>query len=148
MNRDRALRTLDELLTLRGAFIAVLSRRAPGCGRPAWHAAVELVREKFLRGHKGVDGRGYTEVLSEDHESVLRRSAFGDVTAVVAPYVVDYTLEQIVGRQLSKAFSSPAVLGARRPAFEEDLRARLLEHDPSGRFRDETQAHLLIARRP
>jgi hypothetical protein len=87
-------------------------------------------------------------VLSEDHQTVLRRSPFSVVTSMCVDYTVDYTVEEIIGRQFSKAFSSRVVLGDRRAAFENDLRDLLLRHEPSGRFQDATRAQLLIARRP
>ncbi|WP_433531282.1 class I SAM-dependent methyltransferase [Micromonospora sp. CA-263727] len=147
MDRAAVLRGLDSLLSPRGAFVAVLSRRAPGAPRPAWHAAVRVVRDRYLAGHGAAVARGYGRRLREGHEVVLRRSAFAVVTEVTAVYAVAYTLDEVVGRQLSKAFSSRAVLGERRTVFEADMRESLLALEPSGRFRDVTSAQLLLARR-
>ncbi|MFI0742335.1 class I SAM-dependent methyltransferase [Streptomyces sp. NPDC021100] len=147
MQRERVCGVLGDLV-LPGGFMAVLSRRAPGCERPHWHAAVEAVRRKYLVGNPRAAGRGYGARLAEDHASVLRCSAFCMLTSTDVPHTVTLTLDEVVGRQFTKAFSSPDVLGEDREAFEAELRRQLSALEPSGRFIDETVAQLLVARRP
>jgi hypothetical protein len=58
------------------------------------------------------------------------------------------TLDELVGLQRTYAYSSPAVLGDIRTAFEADLRAALTAIQPEGPFVANLQAALIIGRRP
>ncbi|MGW0703051.1 hypothetical protein ACWD0A_27810 [Streptomyces sp. NPDC002867] len=58
------------------------------------------------------------------------------------------SLEELIGVQLSNSYSTPAHLGERREAFEEDLRRALLEFDPSACYEETIHTEALIATRP
>jgi hypothetical protein len=61
--------------------------------------------------------------------------------------VVERSIEQLIGLQLSNSYSTPAQLGPRREAFEQDLRHALLSYDTSGRYAESIHTETLIATR-
>ncbi|RSN51796.1 hypothetical protein DMH01_42270 [Amycolatopsis sp. WAC 04182] len=59
-----------------------------------------------------------------------------------------YDLDALPGLQLSYAYTAPARLGARLPAFVEAAGAARLDAAPSGRGERVTTPEVILARRP
>ncbi|MFF9870026.1 hypothetical protein ACF1G0_32335 [Streptomyces sp. NPDC013953] len=57
-------------------------------------------------------------------------------------------MDEVVGWVFSLSYSSPAQLGERKDAFEQDLRAALLAFNPSGQFNEVIRTEAIIATRP
>jgi SAM-dependent methyltransferase len=146
LDRERTLAGLDDLVTPAG-FVAVVCSRAPGTPKPWWEPVLDRIRDRHLGPVRHAGPDAYWQELTVDHETVLRRSAFPRVTALRVDYDLDYGLDELLGLQLSQAYSSPAVLGDRQEAFQREVRAALAATEPSGRFRASMQAHLIIGRR-
>lgn len=140
------LQSLDRLVEPDG-LLAVLSRRAPGAPRPDWHAAISEVQARYLDVDPQAAAHGYHARVEADTISVLRRSPFSSIRELRFSHTTSATLDEVVGRQYTRAFSSPAVLGDRLPAFDSDLRAALKAAEPSGAYLDTTEAQLLLAER-
>lgn len=143
---DEFLQALDRLVEPAG-FLAVLSRRAPGAPRPAWHAAISQVQARYLDNDPQAAAHGYRATVDADTVRVLRRSPFSRIREFRFPHTTSATMDEVVGRQYTRAFSSPAVLGDRLPAFDRDLRAALKAAEPSGTYLDTTESQLLLAER-
>jgi ubiquinone/menaquinone biosynthesis C-methylase UbiE len=143
---DKFLQALDRMVEPAG-LLAVLSRRAPGAPRPAWHAAISEVQARYLDGDPQAAAHGYRARGEADTISVLKRSPFSRIRELRFPHTTSATMDEIVGRQYTRAFSSPAVLGDRLPAFDRDLRAALKATEPSGAYLDRTESQLLLAER-
>ena len=60
----------------------------------------------------------------------------------------DWAVESIVGFLYSTSVCSRRIIGADAPAFEEDLKAALLAHDPSGVYRETVCWGYTIGRKP
>ncbi|MGK5545662.1 class I SAM-dependent methyltransferase [Streptomyces sp. URMC 127] len=146
MDRDQVLRQLDGV-TAPGAFVAVLCSHAAGAPRPWWHEAVGRVRARFVGADPAAGPREPYRVPEGDHESALRRSAFSRITVTRAEHVVSYSTEEVIGVQLTYAYSSPVVLGDKQRAFEDALREVLVAAEPSGRFEHTATAALITGRR-
>ena len=58
----------------------------------------------------------------------------------------DWTVDALVGLVYSTSFLNPRALGAHAAAFEHDLRARLLDCEPHGVFRETTSFRYELAR--
>jgi hypothetical protein len=82
-----------------------------------------------------------------DHATVLRRSPFSTITLNTDVHL-DLTLAQILGIQRTYAFSSDAVLGDRKAAFERDISTALTSINPTGRFTATQQTQIIIGERP
>jgi hypothetical protein len=79
---------------------------------------------------------------------VLRATGFVEVASY--PFVAPYTwsLDTIRGNLYSTSFCSKRVLGAKAAAFEAELKAALLAHDPSGTYREQMRFGYTIGRKP
>ncbi|MDT3396315.1 class I SAM-dependent methyltransferase [Streptomyces sp. B1866] len=147
MRRQETLATLDGLVHPDGCVV-LLSHRWPGHPKPSWDPLLERVRARHLGPRRHAGPTGYApRPEAASHEEVFRNSAFHRITKTTYDYMIDVTLDGLIAWQLSQAHSSAPVLGERRAAYEEDLRRLLSAFEPSGRFRERSQAHLLIGQR-
>lgn len=146
MRADTLLRTLDTLITPEGK-VAILDRGTGVWSDPTgWRGVVREVITEFL-GPERRAGSGFFRSGSEEYSSVLLRSPFYMVKSYSIPMTTDFTVDQVVGLQLSTSYASPALLGERCDEFREVLTARLLDYNPSGVFRDERAVRMLLAGR-
>jgi len=83
----------------------------------------------------------------EHNELVFRETGYADVASY--PFVEghDWTIETIIGNLYSTSFCSKNVLGDNSEAFEADLKAALLAHDPSGQYRETMRFGYTIGRK-
>jgi hypothetical protein len=81
-------------------------------------------------------------------ERVMRDAGFRDVATYPFTVPHEWTIDAIVGYLHSTSVASKRVLGANAGAFETELRAALLAHDPSGIYRENTQWGYTFARKP
>ena len=133
MDRPAVLADLDRLVVPHGgiALLRTLERRTPG--DPATAAWIDVVREVVARYGLAPD---HVTRRTDEHVEVLRASPFSRVEVLTFDGGdVTLTLDEVVCGQFSYSYTSPARLGERRDAFEADLRAALLAHDPAGRYR-------------
>lgn len=146
--RAPVLDALDGRVVPEGA-VALLSHRWPGHPKPSWDPVLNRVRARHLGPSltAGPTGEASREEAGSP-EDVFRGSAFSQLTRVTTDYTLDVSLDQLVDWQFSQAQTSKPVLGDCSAAFESDLRASLRAWEPSRRFTETSQAHLLIGRRP
>lgn len=161
-----------ELITIGEAFHRLHQRRVaalalqwlrPGCclavlgcysilsGRGEWQQIVlDRVRRWTSRNSQGREGQGPAKPGSgPDHDGrLLREEGFVEVASHPLVETHDWTIEAILGYLYSTSVSSKAVLGGNAEAFEADLRAALLAHDPVGVYREDIQWGYTIARKP
>ncbi|MCZ0983949.1 class I SAM-dependent methyltransferase [Streptomyces diastatochromogenes] len=146
-DRAQVLVDLDKLSTER-AGIVILSAGPPGTTPlPGWAPVVAEVRAAYL-GSVRRAGEGVYPEPEEAYAATVGRSPFGAVEVVPFDQVVVRDVEGVIGLQLSNSYSTPAQLGDRRAAFEEDLRRALLAYDPTGRYEETIRTEALIATRP
>lgn len=132
MDRDQTLADLNQIV-LPGGFVAVVVSHALGTPKAWWEPILDYMRDQFLGPHRAA-GQGVPyQYLTEDHETVMRRSAFSRIRTLRADYRVDFSLDELIGPQYTYAFSSPAVLGAKRHEYEEAMREALSAMEPSER---------------
>ncbi|MGW0704160.1 class I SAM-dependent methyltransferase [Streptomyces sp. NPDC002867] len=147
MDRVQVLADLNKLTTER-ASVVILSAGPPGTTPlPGWAPVVAEVRAAYL-GAVCRAGTGVYPEPEKTYQATLERSPFSTVEMVPFDQVVVRSLEELIGLQLSNSFSTPAQLGERREAFEEDLRRALLKFDSSGRYEETIHTEALIATRP
>ena len=78
----------------------------------------------------------------------MREIGFEDVASYQFVEEHTWTIETIIGNLYSTSFCSKNVLGDSSDAFEADLRAALLAHDPSGTYREQIGFGYTIGRKP
>ncbi|CCK32074.1 putative methyltransferase [Streptomyces davaonensis JCM 4913] len=147
MDRDQALRDLDQLVEPNGAVV-LASGGAPGDIEPApWLQVIADVRTRYL-GPERRAGSGTYSHPKERHQDVLTRSPFSNVDTARWDRTVTRTLDEVIGLQFSYSYSSPAQLGDDKDAFERDLRQALTEFAPDGVFDEVVRTEAIVATRP
>ena len=147
LDRASVLSQLDELI-VPGGFVAIMMSFAAGTAKPWWYQLADRV----IHRHVGTARRAGPDALHQeqpggDHETVLRESAFSELTVMRTDVTLSLNLDQIMGLQYTQAYSSPAVLGERLAQFDGDLRRLLLAAEPGGMFTATIQPGMIIARR-
>jgi ubiquinone/menaquinone biosynthesis C-methylase UbiE len=154
-----AFHRLDQLLVAKQALEWLL----PGCclaslgsygvmeGKQPWQRMVaEIARHWTSRARPSGDGSAPPTPGSgpEHYELVLREAGFEDVASETFVEEHTWTIETIIGNLYSTSFCSKNVLGDSSEAFEADLSAALLAHDPSGTYREAMGFGYTIGRKP
>lgn len=140
MERDATLAELDRLIEPEGCLVVVEDFH-PGIADNAWAGIWREVRSRW-----GDD----RERMQRWEQAIpaLERSPFGRVTTLGVKYVRPLSVEEVIGRSYSLSGCSPAVIGANRAAFEDELRSKLLALHPTGRFQEIVAVRAMVARRP
>ncbi|MGV9775078.1 class I SAM-dependent methyltransferase [Streptosporangium sp. NPDC003464] len=146
MDRNQVLQDLDDII-LPGGFVAVVVSHALGTPKAWWEPILDHIRDQFLGTHRAAGAGVPFQYLFEDHETVMRRSAFSWIRMLRVDYRLDLTIDELIGLQYTYAFSSPAVLGAQREDYEDALRQALRAVQPSERFTVTLQAAVIIGHR-
>ena len=134
-----------------GSCLASLGSYGVMEGKEPWQRIVaEIVRRWISRARPGGDGSAQPQPGSgpKHYELVLRETGFEAVASYSFVEPHDWTIETIIGNLYSTSFCSKKVLGDNSEAFEADLRAALLAHDPSGTYRETMGFGYTIGRRP
>ena len=146
MNREQTITDLDRITKPGGAVALISPHARPGTPRPPWESVIEQARTRYLGPRLHTLDGPYPQP-AESHEDVLARSPFPNVETVTWQHTVTRTLDELIGLQLSQAYSSPALLGPHQQAFETDLRQALAQAEPSGRFTETIPTTAIIAGR-
>jgi hypothetical protein len=77
----------------------------------------------------------------------LKETPFCELTEATFLQPQVLTTDSIVGYLFSTSFASRAVLGEKAEGFECDLRVRLSDLSPEGRFEDEIEYSVISAKR-
>ncbi|MFE5592930.1 class I SAM-dependent methyltransferase [Streptomyces sp. NPDC056549] len=144
--RDTLVSALDKLVTPGGAVV-VIGGPAPGAIEPpAWLDVVAEVRTRYL-GPGRRAGSGTYSHPKEGHQEVLARSPFSHIDVIRCDRTVTRDLDSVIGLQFSYSYSSPAQLGDRKDAFENDLRQALSDFNPAGTYDELVRTEAIIATR-
>jgi hypothetical protein len=130
MDRDQALRDLDQLIEPNGAVV-LASGGAPGGIEPApWLQVIADVRTRYL-GPERRAGSGTYSHPKERHQDVLARSPFSNVETARWDRTVTRTLDEVIGLQFSYSYSSSAQLGAQNAASNATCARRSASSPPT-----------------
>ncbi len=151
----RAFHWMDRLATLAmlnqivgpGGAVALFHDAHPVLPENEWFKLLCKVGDRYGRSaqphiaeRKALGHRRY--------EPFLYQSAFTELDGLTVTIRKTITEDEIVGRAFSQSTTSPEKLGARADAFEAELRERLRELKPDGKFIEIAEMVALIARRP
>ena len=129
-----------------GGGLVALSPASFWNGREAWHQVViETIRHWLGAERRAGSGTFKVGPLHQDH---LAQTPFIDIKSVDIQKPHIWTADSIVGYLSSSSFASRAVLGKSWPAFEKDLRARLVKLSSEARFAEEIEISIVSARKP
>ncbi len=122
-----------------GGHLAVVWNNSPWDGDQEWqHALGRIVREWVaIAGAEDRVPAGYRRSLTEaPHAAVLTEAGFEIVGDYDFPTPYEWTVARLTGFLYSTSVLSRAALGAHAPAFEQDVRARLLAVAPDNGLRE------------
>lgn len=130
-----------------GRYLAVLGSNSPWTGSAEWQQLALNVIRKWL-GEERRAGCGTFQQPTQPHEEVLKAAGFHNVEdrEFDVPYV--WSLDAFIGYLYSTSFASRAVLGDTAKAFEAELRAALLAHDPRGEYEETMNFYYILGERP
>ena len=134
-----------------GCCLASLGSYGVMEGKEPWQRIVaDIVRRWTSRASPSGDSSAQPKPGSgpEHYELVLRDAGFEDVASYSFVERHDWTIEAVIGNLYSTSFCSKHVLGENSEAFEADLKAALLAHDPSGTYRETMRFGYTIGRKP
>ena len=134
-----------------GCCVAILGDDGLWSGTEPWQRLVaEIVRHWTRRAAAKGDVSAPTQPGSgPDHnERVLRETGFEAVASYPFVEPHDWTIDTIIGNLFSTSFCSKRVLGDNAAAFEANLKAALLAHDPSGMYCENMRFGYTIGRKP
>jgi SAM-dependent methyltransferase len=145
MDRAQTLRRLDGLLEPEGAVILFddeLADTPENAALRAWWAVIERY---------SADDPARAERRSpdwQDHESVLRTSAFSCVDRLVHLHRYAVTVEGLIHRALSMSSTSASRLGPHAEAMVADIQAALAPFATTGEMVEPMEWTAIVARRP
>lgn len=134
-----------------GGILATMGGRNILRGSQPWHVKVFEVADEWTRD---AFPQGWAPALpgSETDRSGVQRllesHGFVGVTDFSFAQKTTWTIDDVLGYLRSMSVCSPAILGARRPAFEAEVRAALRELSADGQFHEDLKFELTVATRP
>jgi SAM-dependent methyltransferase len=109
-----------------------------------WRMVVGDIVRKHLGGGRF---RGYDTPLPPEnrHETFVRASRFRRVKIWNERYEQTWSIDELVGNLYSTSYCNLRVLGDRATAFEQELRATMLAHEPAGILREPHEVFAVMA---
>jgi ubiquinone/menaquinone biosynthesis C-methylase UbiE len=146
-DRARVIAQLDRLLPADGAIVLVHpARREAGPGR-IWDPIVDEIRIRFV-GERGSAGDPRAHIDMEKHADVLAASVFSQIERTKYFVQREYSIDRVVGLQLTFSYTTPRRLGGRAEEYAAAVRQGLLNGLGPGPYQVEEGTEVLVARRP
>lgn len=134
-----------------GGHLALVWSRSPWDGDGEWQRVLTQAMRDWIaivdaedRVPAGLD-RHFAE---QPHAAVLTEAGFVVDGEHDFPTPYEWTVERLIGFLCSTSILSQVALGSHVPAFEQDLRERLLQVAPDNSFRESIDFGYTLARRP
>jgi hypothetical protein len=146
MDRDLVLARVREMLEP-GCGIALAGGIAGWLDGPEdWHKVVTAVVRRYL-GKRRLAGGTTFKAVGERFEQALPRNGWRVEFNRDYPREQEWDIDGVIGHLWSTSFANRSLFGDRAAQFEAELRKKLLELHPDGRFR-ETGMFGLVCGRP
>ncbi|MFE7802924.1 class I SAM-dependent methyltransferase [Nocardia sp. NPDC057440] len=136
-----------------GRCLAILGSSTPWSGTEPWQTiAVDVVAR--WSGEPGRPPSASEPTAGggparRTHEEILCEAGFADVTEYQFPTPHAWTVDEFLGFLWSTSYTARIRQGpALAEEFEKDLRAQLLECEPSGQLRESIAHYYILARKP
>lgn len=146
MDRNTVLARLDQIIEPRG-MIAIFGDHSMWTLDNEWCNVIRLVIREFL-GEKRRAGAGLFEPPTSSYQNNLATSAFTMFEEFTIPLTQKWNIDQIIGYLYSTSFAAKALFGDRVEQFEDTLRTQLEPLASEGKFIEQNEFTVLLARRP
>jgi ubiquinone/menaquinone biosynthesis C-methylase UbiE len=134
MDREQTLADLFKITRPGGGVAIVADSGLFEVSALPWKQAIVQTVQKWLGVERKAGTEGAFTHPPRPFETYLGESAFGNLEVAVINTQRSWTAEEIIGYMYSTSLASIPVLGAKKEPFEADLRGRLREIEPFGRF--------------
>jgi ubiquinone/menaquinone biosynthesis C-methylase UbiE len=142
-DRERVAEAVYDILEPGGALALIVHTvdgrpQPPGPGSPPIpHDEIRALIRRYL-GPRRRAGQGVRNDPPDRYEDALARTRFDAPRVVFAPGRADIVQDAdgVLANYFSMSFAAPHLFGARRDAFEAEVRAALAARSPSGLFWD------------
>jgi hypothetical protein len=136
MDRDSAVRVLEEI-TVDGGHVVICGASSAETDGSPWVKPYDVVRRRRAMGPEEKRYRLDSKLWFEG-------SQFEVMDSVSVSEGLEVTIEELIGRALSKSNTSPEVLGAQRAEFESEIAAVLKPFAHEGKLLDRVVAQATI----
>jgi ubiquinone/menaquinone biosynthesis C-methylase UbiE len=148
MDRTQTLNDLYRL-TKAGGGVCIVGGSAPRFKPDVlWIKAIDDTVEHWLGKERKAGTSGTFAPLPKRHEEKIAESEFQGLEIVDIPVTRKWTIDQIIGYLYSASPTSLPVLGEKKEPFEADLRKKLAELEPTGRFVEKNSIDIMMAWKP
>lgn len=136
LDRESTLPVLERIVSRTGRILICGAASVQDAAMP-WVKPYEAARRSYAEDPK-------ERCYRIDHKAWFAASSFREVTTISASQDYKVTVEELVGRALSKSNTSPEKLGARRAAFEAEIAAVLEPFGSAGILSDRIEARASV----
>jgi SAM-dependent methyltransferase len=145
MDRGKTLKELYSM-TLSTGGIAILgeSGSRDDVSTP-WREIIWGTVKRWLGEERKAGTTGIYTQPDRNHQTLAKESPFRNVEVVRIDLERTWNLDEIIGYLYSTSWASIPVLGEKREPFENELRQRLMECEPSGRFHETATVEVIMA---
>lgn len=136
LNRAATLPVLERIVSPTGRIVVCGAASVPDAATP-WVKPYEAARRSWAEDPK-------ERCYRIDHKAWFEASSFREITTITASQDYKITIEELVGRGLSKSNTSPEHLGIRRAAFEAEIATVLEPFASDGILNDHIEARASV----
>jgi ubiquinone/menaquinone biosynthesis C-methylase UbiE len=130
-----------------GGVFGVVGVNSTWNGTEEWQLLAIQVLRKWLGERRRAGGGVFTEPQQKDAD-LLRSAGFRAVSETEFPVRHAWDLDSFLGYLYSTSFASLDVLGDRAEGFEKELRAVLLDFEPSGHYTETLRFRCAVGMSP
>lgn len=145
-DRQNVLNFLDKIINSNGVIIIVGSGETLQNNKTEWKKIMKPIIKKYVGKKQQVKNALDNKALLGDEE-ILASSPFGNVEKYQLPYTINWSINSILGHLYSTSYCSKNVLKDKKKVFENELRKKLLEYEPSGIIKEEVILFAYLAKK-
>ncbi len=144
MDREQTLADLLKII-LPGGGVAVIDDSGTYDGETLpWKEVIRETAKKWLGPERKAGTKGTFTPPKRRFEEYLKESEFSHFESASFQVDRNWSLDEIIGYVYSTSHSSIPVLGDKKEPFEAELRKRLKEIQPTGRFHEPVAINVMM----
>ena len=145
-DRYRVIDLLDRLLPADGAIVLINPTHGDVVRPRVWDPIVDEIRTRFV-GDGREDGDPRVVIPQDRHHDVLLASTFSQLERTFYVQHAEYSIDRVVGLQLTFSYTTPQRLGDRAEEYAAAVRRAVLDGLGEGPYPDVENTEVTVARR-
>lgn len=148
MNQVEVLQLIYNLTQQGGGIAIVNDSSSPWRDKPEeWNTIRKEIIQKYLGKKRRAGNSFFTNKSNKTFKELLIDSPFNECEEWIHEYTYEWTNESIINILYSTSFASKDLLGDKVQKFENELKTKLLEIEPSGVYKEKIQVEVLLAKK-